>query len=144
MKRKTTIKLTLFSKWDPQMINCRICNKMKLLKKGVTDTQKLEPNKTPLGRTKANINIWTQSALESLKEIIEPDLLPKKLTLKEFSPDINPHVHLSVCGIYENFLRKPLIMESLQHVFCFLCLSSFLKSKPEDSTFFHTPPTPKT
>ena len=74
MKQKTTIKLTLFSRWDPQIINCRICNKMKLLQKGIIETQKLEPNKTPLGRTKATTNIWTQSALESLKEIIEPDL----------------------------------------------------------------------
>ena len=138
MKRKTTIKLTPFNEWDPHSTNCQICNKMKLLQKGIIGTQKLKTQKIPLGRTKASTNIWTQSALENLKEITLPDLLPKKLTLKDFAPDINPHLHLCVCGICENLLRKPLIIKSCQHVFCFLCLSSFLKSKPEDSTFCPT------
>ena len=130
MKRKTTIKLIPFTKWDLHSTNCQICNKVKLLQKGVTGVKKI-----PLGRTKANANIWKQSALENLKEIIQPNLLPKKLTLKDFLPDINPHLHLCVCSICKNLLRKPLIMKTCQHVFCFLCLPSFLKSKPEDSTF---------
>ena len=138
IKRKTTIKLTPFNEWEPHSTNWQICNKMKLLQKGIIGTQKLKTQKIPLGRTKASTNIWTQSALENLKEITLPDLLPKKLTLKDFAPDINPHLHLCVCGICENLLRKPLIIKSCQHVFCFLCLSSFLKSKPEDSTFCPT------
>ena len=138
MKRKTTIKLTPFSEWEPHSTNCQICNKVKLLWKRIIGTQKLESKKVLLGRTKANTNIWTQSALENLKEITQPDLLPKKLTLKDFSPDINPHFHLCVCGICKNLLRKPVIMKSCQHVFCFLSLSSYLKSKSEDSTFCPT------
>ena len=94
MKRKTTIKLTPFNEWDPHSTNCQICNKVKLLQKGIIGTQKLKTQKIPLGRTKASTNIWTQSALENLKEITLPDLLPKKLTLKDFAPDINPHLHL--------------------------------------------------
>ena len=137
MKRKTTIKLTPFSECDPHSTNCQIYNKVKLLQKWIIGTQKLKTQKIPLGKTKANTNICTQSALENLKETTQPDLLPNKLTLKYFAPDINPHLHLCVCGISEN-LRKPLITKSCQHVFCFLCLSSFLKSKPEDPTFCPT------
>ena len=55
-----------------------------------------------------------------------------------FKVGLNPHLHLCVCGIYKNLLRKPLIMKSCRHVFCFLCLSSYLKSKPEDSIFCPT------
>ena len=130
IERKTTIKLKPFIEWDPHSTNCRICNKVKLLQEGIIGTQKLESKKILLGRSKANANIWKQSALGNLKETTQPDLLPKKLTLKDFSPDINPHLHLCVCGICKNLLRKPLIMKSSQHVFCFLCLSSLLKSKP--------------
>ena len=138
MKWKTTIKLTPFSEWDPHSTNCQVYNKAKLLQNGITETQKLESKNIPLGRTKANTNIWTQSALENLKEITQPDLLPKKLTLKDFTPDINPHLNLCVCGICKNLLRKPRFMKSCQHIFCFVCLSSYLKSKPEDSTFCPT------
>ena len=111
---------------------------MKLLQKGIIGTQQLKPQKIPLGRTKANTNIWTQSSLENLKEITQPVLLPKELTLKDFAPDINPHLHLCICGRCENLLRKPLIMKPFQHIFCFLFLSSFLKSEPEDYTFCPT------
>ena len=65
-------------------------------------------------------------------------LLPKKLTLKNFDPDITPHLDLYACGICDSLLRKPLIMKSCQHVLCFLCLSSFLETKPEDFTFCST------
>ena len=34
-----------------------------------------------MGRDKVNTNIWRQSALENLKEIKQPDSLPRKLTL---------------------------------------------------------------
>ena len=62
-KRKTTIKLTLFSEWDPYIISCQICNKVKLLQKGIIETQKLKSQQLPLGRTKANTNILTQSKI---------------------------------------------------------------------------------
>ena len=107
----------------------------KLLQKRTIGTQKLKPQKISLGRTKASTSIWTKSALENLKEITQLDPLPKKLILKDFDPEINSHLHLCVCGICENLLRKPLIMKSCQHAFCFLCLSIFLKSKPGNSTF---------
>ena len=94
MKRKTTIKLTQFNEWEPHSTNCQICNKVKLLQKGIIGAQKLKTQKIPLGRTKTSTNIWTQAALENLKEITLPDLLSKKLTLKDFAPDINPHLHL--------------------------------------------------
>ena len=84
MKWKTIMKLTPFTEWDLYSTNCQTCNKVKLLQKGIIGPQKLEPKKKPLGRTKANTNIWTQSALENMKEITQPDLLPKKLTLGLF------------------------------------------------------------
>ena len=138
MKRKTTIKLTPFTGCDLlHNTNCQICNKVKLLQKGIIGTQKLKSQKICLGRTNTNTNIWTQSALETSKEITQPDFLPKKLTLtlKDFEPGINPHLHLCVCSICEILLRKPLMMNSYQHVFYFICLHSFLKSKAEDSNF---------
>ena len=46
MKRKTSIKLTPFSEWDPYSTNCQICNKVKLLQKGIIGTQKLESKNT--------------------------------------------------------------------------------------------------
>ena len=127
MKRKTTIKLTPFNEWDPHSTNCEICNKVKLLQKGIIGTQKLKTQKIPLARTKARTNIWTQSTLENLKKTTPPDLLPKKLTLKDFAPDINLHLHLCVCGICENMLTKPLIFKSFQHVFLFSLFIQFLK-----------------
>ena len=134
MKRKTTIKLTPFDEWDPHT-NCHICNKVKLLQKRIIGAKKLKTQKGPLGKPITSTINWSKAALESLKEITLPDLLSKKLTLKDFAPDINPHLHLCVCVICENLLKKPLIFKSCQHVFCFLCLSSFLNSKPEDSTY---------
>ena len=127
MKRKTTIKLTPLKECYPHSTNCQICNKVKLLQKGIIGTQKLKTQKIPLGRTKASTNIWTQSALENLKEITLPDLLPKKLTLKDFAPDINLQIHLCVCGICDNLLTKPLIFKSFQHVFLFSLFIQFLK-----------------
>ena len=52
MKQKTTMKLTPFNEWDPHSTNCQICNKMKLLQKGIIGAQKLKTQKIPLGRTK--------------------------------------------------------------------------------------------
>ena len=127
VKRKTTINLTPFTEWDQHSTHCQICSKVKLLQKGVIGTQNLALKQIPLGRTKANTNTWTQSALENLKEITQLDSLPKKLTLKDFFPDMNPHLYLCACGICKNLLRKPLIMKSCLHAFCFLCFSSFLK-----------------
>ena len=106
MKLNTTIKLAPFNEWDPHSTNCQICNKVKLLQKGIIETQKLKTQEIPLGRTKASTNIWTQSPLENFKEITLPDLLPKKLTLNDFATDINPHFHLCVCGICENLLKN--------------------------------------
>ena len=40
MKRKTTIKLIQFNEWDPHSTNCQICNKVKLVKKGIIGAQK--------------------------------------------------------------------------------------------------------
>ena len=48
MKRKTTIKLALFSEWDPHGTNCQICNKVKLLQKVIIGTQKTEVKKKNL------------------------------------------------------------------------------------------------
>ena len=90
-------------------------------------TQELKTQKVPLGRTKGSTNIWTQSALENLKEITLLDLLPYVLSLKDFAPNINPHLHLCVCGICENLLRKPLIIKSAQHVFLSPLFIQFLK-----------------
>ena len=67
MKLNTTIKLTPFNEWDPHSTNCQICNKVKLLQKGIIETQKLKTQEIPLGRTKESANIWTQSALENFK-----------------------------------------------------------------------------
>ena len=96
----------------PTQQQLQVCNKVKLLQKGVIGTQKLKTQKITLGRTKACTNIWIQSALENLKEITQPDLLPKKLTLKDFASDINPHLHLCVCCICENLLRKRLMKKT--------------------------------
>ena len=101
MKKKTTINLTQFSEWDPHSTNCQICNKVKLLQKWIIGTQKLKLQKITLGRTKANTNIWTQSALENLNQITQPDSLPAKLTLKDFAPDINPHLHFHLSLIHK-------------------------------------------
>ena len=90
-------------------------------------TQELKTQKVPLGRTKGSTNIWTQSALENLKEITLLDLLPYVLSLKDFAPNINPHLHLCVCDICENLLRKPLIIKSAQHVFLSPLFIQFLK-----------------
>ena len=56
LKRETTIKLTPFR--GLRSNNYQICDKLKLL----------------LGRTKANATIWTQSALETLKGVTQPDI----------------------------------------------------------------------
>ena len=96
----------------PTQQQLQVCNKVKLLQKGVIGTQKLKTQKITLGRTKASTNIWIQSALKNLKEITQPDLLSKKLTLKDFACDINPHLHVWVCCICENLLRKPLMKKT--------------------------------
>ena len=56
LKRETTIKLTPFR--GLRSANYQICDKLKLL----------------LDRTKANATIWTQSALETLKGVTQPDI----------------------------------------------------------------------
>ena len=137
IKLKTPSKLILFFKWETHSTNSQICEKMTLLQKWIIGTQKLKSQKIRLGR-RVNSNIWTQSALETLKKITRPDFLPKNLTLRDFTTDTNPPLPRCVCGICEKLLRKLLMMKSCQHVFCFICLSSFLKSKPEDSTFCQT------
>ena len=110
--------------------------KRNYFKKRIIVIQKLKSQKISLCRTEASsTSIWTKSALENLKEITQLDLLPKQLILKDFDPETNPHLHLCVCGICENLLRKPLIMKSCQHAFCFLCLSIFSESNPGNSTF---------
>ena len=38
MEWKSAIKLKLFCEWDPHYTNYQICNKMKLLQKGITGT----------------------------------------------------------------------------------------------------------
>ena len=48
-KRKTTIKLTPFNEWDTHGTNCQICNKVKLLHKGIIRTQKTESTRNTSG-----------------------------------------------------------------------------------------------
>ena len=132
------IKLVPLCGWDPHSTNCQICYKMKLIIEGIIGTQKRKLQKMPLCTTKTNTTIWTQPALETLRKELHNLTYYLKINLKDFAPDINPHLHLYVEGICENLLRKPLMMKSCQHVSCFICLSSFLKSKPEYSTFYPT------
>ena len=84
MKRKTTIHLAPFSKWDPHNPNCQICNIVKLLQKGIIDTQKIKKKNTS-GQNQVKHEYLTQFTLENLKEITQPDFT-YKINLKELRP----------------------------------------------------------
>ena len=138
ISRDTTCKLQPYNNWAPHSLNCKLCKDVSLLRKGIVGLQKLKRKKVALGRPKSSLNTWSQANLNALKEKIPPDEFPTQLNLKSFSTDINPYLSLCKCEICEDLIRKPTIIKSCQHTFCFSCIALKIKSKNEKDCFCPT------
>ena len=135
-KRNTTTKLEPCNNWSPHSSNCQVCRTVPELKKGIIGSQKILKKKITAGRPKATgSNTWSQTSLNLLKQNIPSDEFPSQLLLKHFNADTNPHLQLCVCGVCKDIIRKPLIINSCEHAFCFSCLAIKIKSKDEKECF---------
>ena len=81
-----------------------------------------KPNLDGFNQHSETKSMWTRAFSDSLKEKIEESNVSEDLNISEFDTAYNKSLPLCKCGICENILRRPVMLQGCQHAFCLGCI----------------------
>ena len=80
------------------------------------------------GRPPNSINVWTQKMV-MVEQFFQSDSYTYMYINVLLNPQLNPHINLCKCKLYDKLFFLPLTLKSCQHSFCATCLNLHLSGK---------------
>ena len=110
------------TKWEKHEMKtlCKICLSKCQNKPG--RGRRPKPNLDGFNQHSETKSMWTRAFSDSLKEKIEESNVSEDLNISEFDTAYNKSLPLCKCGICENILRRPVMLQGCQHAFCLGCI----------------------
>ena len=136
--RQSTTSISPYKNWTQHTVCCELCERIKLLKKGIIGIHKLnfkrKTKKSGRPKNQTKDSLLSQQFFNSLEAQIKCSSFPSQLKFSDINnPKINPHVNLCQCVDCGEILKKPIKILSCEHKFCLACLASHLRGKSDDA-----------